>query len=813
MPDPGVRHESLTPPAQDDLPEVFPRTLFPGSLHCGAVHSPMLPAAASSSPDHSNGPDSDRTIPRHPRLKVHRPGPLASTFFVLVAVFTATMIRWALDQAVGDKFPFLTFYLATALLSWHAGRLPGFCTLLLSSVSIHYFFLEPRFTFSVADTEKAAGTALFLFAGCVLVTIFEARRRSFLHAVNQAELLQVTLASIGDGVITTDHRGRITHMNSLAAHLTGWDCDEAVGQPLEKVFALVDAGTRQPLAKSSQPIGTPALLHHRDGGEHWIESTVATLPAHSGPTGSVVAFRDVTARRHAELEAEASLKKAQLVADAVPSLISYVSTDLRYLLTNQTYEEWFERPRHQINGLTMEELLGSAAWEKLSGHVMKALSGEHVYYESEIPYRGHRGKRWIAASYTPDIGEDGITRGLVAHVVDITAHKHAEQALRESEERLREADRRKDEFLATLAHELRNPLAPVRNALELLNHAGTHSDLSVKARATLDRQVGHMVHLIDDLLDVSRINTGRLVLRRERTDLREAIRHAVDASRVFIDQQRHSLQLDLPVEPVWIDADPVRLTQVFSNLLNNAAKYTDPGGTISLRIERDGHEAVVKVRDNGIGIPQEKLAHIFDLFAQLDSSLEKSAGGLGIGLSLVKRLVELHGGSVRVGSGGPGLGSEFICRFHLVTHAAVFAPVESTPSADPVRPLRILIVDDNRDSADLLALILQKDGHLTHRAYDGVEALDAITAFSPQLILLDLGLPRMNGYDVCRTTRRTPQGEATFIAALTGWGQESDRQETRAAGFDAHFVKPVRLPELKQFIATLPLTRTTSHPS
>jgi PAS domain S-box-containing protein len=613
---------------------------------------------------------------------------------------------------------------------------------------------------------------LYLLAGAILILLFDTRRQAWLSAVNQAELLQVTLGSIGDGVITTDHRGHITHMNALAGRLTGWDCQAAVGQPLEKVMALVEGDSRRPLSGPLQSTGAPALLLHRDGGECWIESTTAILPTRSG-AGNVIAFRDVTARRHAEVEAATSLKKAQLVADAVPSLISYISPDFRYLLTNQPYETWFERPRHEINGHTMEEVLGSAAWERLRSHAEKALAGEHVTYEVEVPYRGTRGTRWISASYTPDTGEDGITRGFVAHVMDITAHKRIEQALRESEERLLETDRRKDEFLATLAHELRNPLAPARNAIEVLHHTGSGNELAEKARATLDRQITHMVRLIDDLLDVSRINTGRLVLRRERTDLRVAARHAVDASRVFIDQQRHTFELHLPAAPVWVDADPVRLAQVLSNLLNNAAKYSDPGG------------------------------HIFDLFTQLDSSLEKSAGGLGIGLSLVKRLIEMHGGSISVESDGPGHGSEFICRLPLATTAAPPVAID-LPAAAPVAPVRVLVVDDNRDSAESLAMVLALDGHETCCAYDGVQALDEIAGFHPQLVLLDIGLPRMNGYDVCRAARRTNGSSAVSIVALTGWGQEDDRQETQAAGFDAHFVKPVDLAELKQFIAALP---------
>ena len=750
---------------------------------------------------------SDRRNPdyhhqRQPLADDQRPGPLTVIAISLGAVVLACLGRWGLDQVVGDFFPFLTFFVAVALVTWFAGRLAGLITLLASGAAALYFFLPPRFSIALTEPGTPEGMLMYLIAGWVLILLFDSRRRAWLRAVSQAELLQVTLGSIGDGVITTDHRGIVTHMNSLAGRLTGWDCDEAIGRAIEDVMTLVDAETRDPVTITTLTNGPAALLVHRDRGECWVESSTAFLPRKSGPAGHVIAFRDVTARRMAQIDAETSLTKAQLVADAVPSLISYVSKDFRYLLTNRAYETWFERPRSEINGRTMEEVLGPAAWQTIRPHVIAALAGQHVAFEVEAPYRSG-GSRWIAASYTPDIGEDGTTRGLVAHVTDITAHKRAEQALRESEERLRETDRRKDEFLATLAHELRNPLAPVRNALEVLNHSAHDSALADKARGTLDRQITHMVRLIDDLLDVSRINTGRLVLRRERTDLREAARHAVDASHVAIDQRRHSFSIDLPAEPVWVDADPIRLAQVFSNILNNAAKYSEPGGAISLRMERDGSQVIVKVRDTGIGIPQEKLAGIFDLFAQLDSSLEKSAGGLGIGLSLVKRLVEMHGGSVRAESGGLGQGTEFICQLPLASAAAAPAPAGATLPA-PTAPLRILVVDDNRDSAESLAMVLTLDGHEARCAYDGEQALDEIAGFHPQLVLLDIGLPRMNGYDVCRAARRAQNGNGSIsIVALTGWGQEGDRQETRAAGFDAHFVKPVDLTELKRFIADL----------
>jgi PAS domain S-box-containing protein len=374
-------------------------------------------------------------------------------------------------------------------------------------------------------------------------------------------------------------------------------------------------------------------------------------------------------------------------------------------------------------------------------------------------------------------------------------------------DKLREADRRKDEFLATLAHELRNPLAPVRNAVQVLRLSGADKPELRWGQDVIERQVSHLTRLIDDLLDISRITRNKLELRRDRVELTEVIRGAVETSRPLIEQCGHELTITLPPEPIHLYADLVRLAQVFMNLLTNAAKYTDRGGRISLTAERQGHEIVVRVKDTGLGIPAEKLPHLFEMFFQVGRSLERSQGGLGIGLSLVRRLVELHGGSVKAHSAGVGKGSEFTVRLPVLTEASK-PELPREPSENGAVKVgsscRILVVDDVRDSADSLAMFLRLDGHDVKIAYDGLAAVEAAEQFRPEVVLLDIGMPKLNGYDACRLIREQPWSKNTFLVALTGWGQEEDKRRTEEAGFGAHLVKPVDPTALMKLLASLP---------
>ncbi|QJX00534.1 PAS domain S-box protein [Frigoriglobus tundricola] len=370
---------------------------------------------------------------------------------------------------------------------------------------------------------------------------------------------------------------------------------------------------------------------------------------------------------------------------------------------------------------------------------------------------------------------------------------------------LQEQDRRKDEFLATLAHELRNPLAPIRNGVQILRTALPPDARLGRTLGMMERQLGHMVHLIDDLMDVARVSSGKVLLRKERVDLRDAAGSAVETIRQAIDTNRHEMDVRLPDEPLVISADRTRLTQILANLLNNAAKYTPPGGRIVLTAAGSGTEAVIRVTDTGIGIPADMLHRIFDMFTQVGTSLDRAQGGVGIGLTLVKRLVEMHGGSVTAHSPGPGRGSEFVVRLPLAPAEIgdrTAASLAGGRSGSEPR-LTILVVDDNRDAADTLCDLLGLKGHEVLTANDGPEALRVLEAFRPNLILLDLGLPGMNGFEVARRVRENPDLRGVTIAALTGWGQDEDRRRTREGGFDHHLVKPVNIDDLDTILTGL----------
>jgi signal transduction histidine kinase len=380
------------------------------------------------------------------------------------------------------------------------------------------------------------------------------------------------------------------------------------------------------------------------------------------------------------------------------------------------------------------------------------------------------------------------------------AARKAERALRESEQRYREiaaaakdADRRKDEFLATLAHELRNPLAPIGNAISLLRIGGMNGDVAQQAHDTIERQFSQMVRLVDDLLDVGRITRDKLELRKEPVELGPIIQQAAEATRPAAEAAGHELQLSLPGERVWVDADAVRLGQVFVNLLNNACKFSERAGTIAFSAEPVDSQVTVTVKDTGIGIAPEKIETIFDMFEQADKSLERARGGLGIGLTLVRRLVELHGGNVTARSDGPGRGSEFVVRLPVLDRAEQSAAASPQPNGAVVSRRRILVTDDNQDAATTLVMLLELKGHEVEAAHDGRSALERAESWRPDVMLLDLGMPGMNGYDVCKSIRKTIWGAEIQIVALTGWGQEQDRLNTSEAGFDGHLVKPVDL--------------------
>jgi signal transduction histidine kinase/ActR/RegA family two-component response regulator len=368
-----------------------------------------------------------------------------------------------------------------------------------------------------------------------------------------------------------------------------------------------------------------------------------------------------------------------------------------------------------------------------------------------------------------------------------------------AEEALRIADHRKDEFLATLGHELRNPLAPLLTGLQLLKLSGLQDPVAIRVSEVMERQISHLIRLVDDLLEVSRITRGVIDVHHEPLDLAFVVRSAIDTSRPVLEGAGHELTVDLPAEPITIGGDAVRLTQVFGNLLTNAAKYTNAGGHIWLTVRTEGDRAVVSVRDNGIGIPAAQLSSVFDMFMQVDRSNRRTQGGLGIGLTLVRSLVSMHGGRVEARSEGPGTGSEFIVELPVLAGAAAGADRRRTPRKFP--PRRILVVDDNRDAAGTLGDLLTALGATVAVVNSGRAALDSLETFHPDSALLDIGMPEMDGYEVARRIRASPDHGDLLLIALTGWGQEHDQRRSRAAGFDHHLVKPPDINKLRELLS------------
>ena len=368
-------------------------------------------------------------------------------------------------------------------------------------------------------------------------------------------------------------------------------------------------------------------------------------------------------------------------------------------------------------------------------------------------------------------------------------------------EALHEADRRKGEFLATLAHELRNPLSAIRNAVQILLQSGGEPRTVQAAAEIVDRQTGHMVRQVGDLLDVSRISQGKIELRKAQTDIVPVVNDAVESIRPLLEASGHELTIALPRKTIYVHGDPMRLAQVVGNVLNNACKFTEKGGRIWLTAETEGEEAVIRVRDTGLGIPAEQLGRIFEMFAQVDTPLESSHTGLDIGLTLVRQLVEMHGGTVEAHSAGAGQGSEFVIRLPLLSGLPVPAQKPAVGPSVPTRPRRVLIVDDNRDSANSLATLLKLTGHDVYTANDGLEAVEVAANVEPEVILMDIGMPRLNGYEAARRIRTQWGRERVTLVALTGWGQAEDRSRSKEAGFDAHLLKPVDLAALTKLLA------------
>ncbi len=623
--------------------------------------------------------------------------------------------------------------------------------------------------------------------------------------------LQVTLSSIGDAVIAADDRGLVTFMNPAAERLCGWTREDALGKPLDAVFRVVNGHARSPVEnlfktalEGAERLKLPedTFLIAKDGSERPIEDSMAPIKDGRGEVkGAVVVFRDAAekktaARRLADYEGRFSL-----IFESVKDF-SIFTVDLDGVITswNVGAENVFGHSEGEAIGqpfamiFTPEDRMkGVPALELKSASVTKRASDERWHLRKD-------GSRFFASGIVTDLTDlGGRLIGFTKVARDITATKLAEERLKSQAEALKENDRRKDEFLAMLAHELRNPLGVIGNGVQLVQRV-KEPELLFQLSETILHQVRHLTRLIDDLLDVSRITQGKIVLKKETVELAEVIERAVELVRPIVEEKSHHMTFSVPDRTVQFVADPTRAEQILGNLLTNAAKYSNPGGSIHVSAVVDDDVIVLRVRDTGIGIPADMLPRVFGLFTQVDGSIDRSRGGLGIGLTLVQTLVEMHGGSVSAESEGEGKGSEFTVRLP-VGHPDPEVKKPDRPSvASPVGTGRILIVDDNVETVRLVARMLKHHGYQVESAHDGHGAFDAARRFHPDVILLDIGLPGMNGYEVANVLRKEPCCETTRFIAVSGYGEEKSLNRSKEAGFDHHLIKPLDFEKLLQIL-------------
>jgi two-component system CheB/CheR fusion protein len=543
----------------------------------------------------------------------------------------------------------------------------------------------------------------------------------------------------------------------------------------------------------------------RDIGAKTMLLNARRILSQGQSTLTLLAIEDVTERTSIRRHLEEVSDYAQAIVETVREPLIIFDADLRVQSANQAFYKLFcVTPEETKNSFLYD--LGNHQWDipdlrKLLEDILP-LQTTLEDYEVTHNFRDI-GAKTMLLNARRILSQGQSTLTLLA-IEDITERKRLRNELQTYSENLRDADRRKDEFLAMLAHELRNPLAPISNALQVLKSANTSAELTSKMHEMMRRQLNHLIRLIDDLLDISRITSGKIELHMEPVDLAIAVQNAVENSGPMITAASQKLTVTLPADPLWLKTDAARLTQILGNLLSNASKYTKENQKIWLTVKRDGNDALIEVKDTGIGIPAKMLSNIFDMFFQVDTSLARAQGGLGIGLTLVKNLVVMQGGNITAASAGPGQGATFIVRLPLVSKLNEVTQVSPQSAGEVVSDnttnRRVLVVDDNEPSAETMGWWMEALGHQVQLAYNGTDALAKAKDFLPDLVLLDIGLPGMNGYDVCRAMRREPLLKNTMIVAQTGWGQKEHREQSEKAGFDHHLVKPVDLDALKKLL-------------
>jgi PAS domain S-box-containing protein len=661
---------------------------------------------------------------------------------------------------------------------------------------------------SAAPIRDAQGKA----SGAVMVFHDVTHRRRAEAALRASEeRLRATFNQAAVGIVVAGLNHQFLEANQRLCDILGYSLDELRRLTLTQITHPEDLADTQAQARALFDGQVPHCAFEKrylrkDGTAIWGRTTLTLLRTISGEAEQFIGvIEDITDRRLTEdalrdARAQAQEIRGNLAAIVQSSDDAIISKTLEGVIStwNNAAERMFGYTAEEVVGKSITLLIPPNQLDEEPAILQKLRRGERIDHYETVRMRKDGTLLNVSLTVSPIKDLDGTIVGASKIARDITLRKRAEETLRQeiatrerAEAALREADRRKDEFLATLAHELRNPLAPIRQAA-LISKAPTATEAQKRwSSDVISRQVQHMSLLLEDLLDISRITRGRLELRTETVELAEVVHAAVEAARPSIDAKRHLFSIELPPEPVHFVADPLRLAQVLSNLLTNAAKYTDPEGDLRLRASCTAETITISVVDNGVGLPADGLTNVFEMFSQVPSSRNHSEGGLGIGLALAKGLVELHEGEIEARSAGIGKGSEFIVRLPLRRTSVHWQKQRIHSTSAPRVSRRVLLADDNEDAAESLATLLRMDGHDVTVVHDGREALAAFSTVQPEVALLDIGMPELNGYEVARKVRQGSLGRAVTLIAVTGWGQDRDKAQALAAGFNHHFTKPI----------------------
>jgi PAS domain S-box-containing protein len=765
----------------------------------------------------------------------------------VVAIAAAALVGRLLDTSLG-AIQIALLYAAVAVAVWYGGAVPALLATALGGVAAAVLF-----TGSSGASQQLAGLLGYLLSCSITVALGHARRvarrdsfaglaacrrtEEALRACERDFRSVFELAAVGAAQVDPV-TGQFVRVNQRMCEITGYSEDELLEMTFFEITHPHDRMQEDEfhsLMGSDEPGPWQSEKRYvrRDGSIVWVLVTARFINDSEGrPVRTAAHVLDVTARKQAEQELRRSEARYRALVEATTSVVWTWYPDSG-LGEHGKVQAWWQ----ELTGQPPDEQMGTG-WlafvhpddrERATAAWLTAMTAGSAY-DTEYRVRTRTGEyRHLLSRAVPVHETEDASREWVGMLVDITEHRRVEEALKE-------ADRRKDEFLATLAHELRNPLAPIRSSLQLLKMPAADPAVHERAREMMERQLHHLVRLVDDLLDVSRIMRGKIELRTDVVAVESVIARALESVQHLIDAQRHTLVVSLPAEPVTLTADPVRLAQVVGNLLTNAAKYTEPGGHIRLAVERSGSDVLIRVSDTGIGIAPHMQSRIFEPFVQVDHSTARAQGGLGIGLTLVKSLVEMHHGSVEARSAGLGQGTEMIVRLPAGP-APGPAPGQAAPAPghgdephpghgdephpghgdevdrrDEIAPEapaghppaaggRILVVDDNTDAGETLAMLLSLYGYQAEVVGSGMAALELIPSFRPGVVFLDIGMPVMDGYEVARRLRELPAGQQVYLVAVTGWGQPEDRRRTQEAGFDHHLIKPVDPGAVRELLA------------